>query len=155
MEIVGLLVVVILIVLIIFFSLAFTTGDKDENIILNFQDQQIASQLGNVMLETTIDCTNTKRNIRYLAINCATENNIMCNEKNACEALNETIIMMINETLSQNLEYKVTIEDFNNDLITNISTQGCENIRRGIKPYNTIFGAGEGRSLKLTIGICY
>lgn len=155
MEIVGLLVIVILIFLIIFFSLTFTTGNKKENIILDFQDQQIASQLGNVMLETTIDCGNTKRNTRGLAINCATENDIICNEKSACEALNNTIILMINETLSKNLDYKVKILDFNEKEIINITTTGCKNIKKGIKTYNTIFGAGDKGSLILNIGICY
>lgn len=155
MEIVGLLVVVILIVLIIFFSLAFTANKKDENIILNFQDQQIASQLGNVMLETTIECGNTQRTIRRLAINCATENDIRCDEQNACEKLNETILSMTNETLAKNLEYKVTILDSNEDKITNIITPKCETTLKNRKPYNTIFGAGDIGSLTLTIALCY
>ncbi len=133
----------------------FTNRDNDTNIMINYQDEQLAKQLGNVMLETTIDCGNTKRLARELAINCASTNNIICAGEDACTKLNETFIKMINETLSKDLEYEIKLTDFNEEETLKIITEGCINIKRGAKAFPTVIGDSNYGAITLTTKICY
>lgn len=150
MEIVGLLVIVILITLIIFFSLAFRTNKPKENTMTTYQDLKIASQLGTIITETTLDCSGRIRKIRELIIDCATLKEINCGT-NSCEKINQTIEKILNETLEHDLHYQLTITKENN-VVTNFTKPRCQTTRN-IQSYPTPIGSTLG-PITLMIRIC-
>lgn len=154
MEIVGLLVIVILIFVIIFFSLAFTSRTPREDRVTVFQDAKIAEQLGPVITETSVQCGTRQVKISDLIRDCAGPREINCLALSSCTLLNNTLEIIVNETLQKDLEYSLTIKRPNsNDFITNFTTQGCINPRSQNTYPTTIVSRLE--HILLSITVCY
>lgn len=154
MEIVGLLVVVVLIIIIIFFSLAFRTKTKDTGTQISFQDTKLASQLGTVISETTVECGIQRRLMRDLIIDCASSKQIRCGGiQSSCEKVNETIKLILEHTLVNDLDYSLQITSLDSqDLITNFTTQLCITTRNA-QSFITPIGSTAG-STRIMIRLC-
>jgi hypothetical protein len=155
MEIVGLLVIVILIVMIIFFSLLFMTRDEGPENLLTFRDKELAKQIGIVISETTVECSNTNRRLRDLIEDCAISKEITCGtEGNSCQKLNLTIEQILAQTLAIDLEYFLIITGLDDQVITNFTTDFCNTPRASFDTTTTQIPTMSG-SLRLRVGLCY
>lgn len=141
--------------MIIFFSLVFTTRDTGEQKIVTFRDQELAKQIGIVISETTTECGDTNRRMRDLIEDCAITNEITCEDSlNSCEKLNITIEKILNETLAIDLDYFLTIEGLDDNIVTNFTTDFCTTPRASFDTTTTQIPTRYG-SLQLRVGLCY
>ena len=115
-EIIGLLIIVILVTIIIL--LVITFGIKQPSGPTTTQqvsDNQIATLFFPTILETTTTCDRT---VRELLADCAYTNEIMCGAKNSCTFANETLIDVLNRTLSSyGYSYAVKVWKTNPDVV--------------------------------------
>lgn len=152
-EIMGLLVIVILVSLVIFFALSFNLKNavNEAPVKQDFKDAQTTGNFGTTLLETTTNCS---RSIRDLLSDCAFTQEVICSGQNSCELANNTMNMILEETLDKwNYNYTLQISS-DTKTVTNFNKTGCDasktnRITTDITPFGTTFS-----SMKLTLRIC-
>lgn len=137
-EIVGLLVIVILVTTIILLVIVFGISRPSKpTTTQQVQDIQLATLLFPTLLETTTDCDRT---VRELLGDCAYANEITCDgdTKTSCEYANETIQLILEETLDvYGYDYTVKVYKPSPEReLTKIESGGCGVGRNSIQKQN-------------------
>ncbi|MFT4261172.1 MAG: hypothetical protein ACMXX9_01945 [Candidatus Woesearchaeota archaeon] len=132
MEMIGLVLIIAVLAVVFLFIAVFTVRDAEERVdaVEEFLDENIPSNFGPVLMESSTDCKNANQN--HLKINeliniCVRQPNFMCNDDDSvCEYLNKTIEKVANDTLGKfNYRYNIVIEIIGGPNITNIE-RNCD-----------------------------
>ncbi len=111
MEIMGLAVIVVLLALAMFFVVAFkSNGPETTSVQKTYSDKELATNFIVTLIDTHIGCE--KLTIDDLIHDCAVDNKIYCQGKKSCEFLDDSINLLLDETLKKwGVKYNLTIEE--------------------------------------------
>ena len=97
-EIVGLVIIVLLITIGLLFVVKFVVLREPSDVKKTFVHSELASNMVKVLLETTTTCKESS--VKDLFQDCAAFKRINCEELDSCEMVNDTIGMIVVDSIS-------------------------------------------------------
>lgn len=162
-EIVGLLIIVILIVVILLFAVLFNSG-QEQTRQSALEPTSLRGSFGVVLMETStmcVDSNNKNLTIREVLGSCVRDPDIMCGSITRCEAMNNTIEGILENTLDDwGYWYHLKLQS-QGTTFTEVDRESCSEhagqSQTDYYPFRISYSSGTGITrgdAMLTIKIC-